>query len=57
MYRFPPYCQEVSRVADFDLDSEKRVGNVFSKATSFVDYVRRALKKLELDDSKVSVGL
>ncbi|XP_048877335.1 methyltransferase-like protein 25 isoform X2 [Brienomyrus brachyistius] len=37
--------------------SEKRVGNVFSKATSFVDYVRRALKKLELDDSKLSDSL
>lgn len=33
--------------------SEKRVGNVYSKATSFVDYVRRALRRLELDDSKV----
>ncbi|XP_023647123.2 probable methyltransferase-like protein 25 isoform X1 [Paramormyrops kingsleyae] len=37
--------------------SERRVGNVFSKATSFVDYVRRALKKLELDDSKLSDSL
>ncbi|XP_037551614.1 methyltransferase-like protein 25 [Nematolebias whitei] len=34
--------------------SEKRVGNVYSKATSFVDYVRRALRRLELDDSKLS---
>ncbi|KAK2832251.1 hypothetical protein Q7C36_015713 [Tachysurus vachellii] len=34
--------------------SEKRVGNVYSKASSFVDYVRRALRKLELDDSKLS---
>ncbi|XP_008313882.1 putative methyltransferase-like protein 25 [Cynoglossus semilaevis] len=34
--------------------SEKRVGNVYSKATSFVDYVRRALRKLELDESKLS---
>ncbi|KAI7791799.1 methyltransferase-like protein 25 [Triplophysa rosa] len=33
--------------------SEKRVGNVYSKTTSFVDYVRRALKKLVLDDSKL----
>lgn len=33
--------------------SEKRVGNVYSKAKSFVDYVRRALRRLELDDSKV----
>ncbi|XP_034719309.1 methyltransferase-like protein 25 [Etheostoma cragini] len=34
--------------------SEKRVGNVYSKAKSFVDYVRRALSKLELDESKLS---
>ncbi|MEQ2193610.1 hypothetical protein XENOCAPTIV_005709, partial [Xenoophorus captivus] len=33
--------------------SEKRVGNVYSKAKSFVDYVRRALRRLELDDSKL----
>uniref|UniRef100_A0A3B4ERR9 Methyltransferase like 25 n=1 Tax=Pundamilia nyererei TaxID=303518 RepID=A0A3B4ERR9_9CICH len=32
--------------------SEKRVGNVYSKAKSFVDYVRRALRRLELDESK-----
>lgn len=35
------------------LHSEKRVGNVYSKAKSFVDYVRRALRRLELDESKV----
>ncbi|KAL7882581.1 hypothetical protein SRHO_G00002390 [Serrasalmus rhombeus] len=34
--------------------SEKRVGNVYSKASSFVDYVRRALRKLDLDVSKLS---
>ncbi|XP_077356858.1 putative methyltransferase-like protein 25 isoform X2 [Festucalex cinctus] len=34
--------------------SEKRVGNVYSKAKCFVDYVRRALRKLDLDDSKLS---
>ncbi|XP_058479983.1 methyltransferase-like protein 25 [Solea solea] len=34
--------------------SEKRVGNVYSKAKSFVDYVRRALRRLELDESKLS---
>ncbi|XP_076578515.1 putative methyltransferase-like protein 25 [Chaetodon auriga] len=34
--------------------SEKRVGNVYSKAKSFVDYVRRALHRLELDESKLS---
>nr|XP_015815023.2 methyltransferase-like protein 25 [Nothobranchius furzeri] len=36
--------------------SEKRVGNVYSKTKSFVDYVRRALRRLELDDSKLSDG-
>ncbi|CAN9508174.1 unnamed protein product [Ophioblennius macclurei] len=36
--------------------SEKRVGNVYSKAKSFVDYVRRALRRLELDESKLSDG-
>ncbi|XP_010885645.2 methyltransferase-like protein 25 isoform X2 [Esox lucius] len=34
--------------------SEKRVGNVYSKAASFVDYVRRALRRLDLDESKLS---
>ncbi|KAK5895670.1 hypothetical protein CgunFtcFv8_009344 [Champsocephalus gunnari] len=34
--------------------SEKRVGNVYSKAKSFVDYVHRALLRLELDESKLS---
>ncbi|KAL2102169.1 hypothetical protein ACEWY4_001337 [Coilia grayii] len=34
--------------------SEKRVGNVYSKTSSFVDYIRRALRKLELDESKLS---
>ncbi|XP_029901631.1 putative methyltransferase-like protein 25 isoform X2 [Myripristis murdjan] len=33
--------------------SEKRVGNVYSKAKSFVDYVRRALRRLDLDESKL----
>eukprot|EP00063_Salmo_salar_P089264 XP_014064099.1 PREDICTED: methyltransferase-like protein 25 [Salmo salar] len=37
--------------------SEKRVGNVYSKATSFVDYVWRALRRLELDESKLSDGV
>lgn len=40
----------------FLVGSEKRVGNVYSKASSFVDYVRRALRKLELDESKVRGG-
>ncbi|XP_036376470.1 methyltransferase-like protein 25 isoform X1 [Megalops cyprinoides] len=39
------------------IKSEKRVGNVYSKATSFVDYVRRALKKLDLDEAKLSDSL
>lgn len=39
-----------------EFGSEKRVGNVYSKASSFVDYIRRALRKLDLDDSKVSVS-
>ncbi|XP_068162957.1 probable methyltransferase-like protein 25 isoform X2 [Antennarius striatus] len=34
--------------------SEKRIGKVYSKAKSFVDYVRRGLRKLELDESKLS---
>ncbi|XP_008291047.1 putative methyltransferase-like protein 25 [Stegastes partitus] len=34
--------------------SEKRVGNVYSKTKTFVDYVRRALRRLELDESKLS---
>uniref|UniRef100_A0A8C7YV76 Methyltransferase like 25 n=1 Tax=Oryzias sinensis TaxID=183150 RepID=A0A8C7YV76_9TELE len=34
--------------------SDRRVGNVYSKAKSFLDYVRRALRKLELDESKLS---
>ncbi|XP_043944372.1 methyltransferase-like protein 25 [Protopterus annectens] len=33
--------------------SSKRVGNAFAKSSSFVDYIRRALRKLELDDSKL----
>lgn len=37
----------------FPIGSEKRVGNVYSKASSFVDYVRRALRKLDLDETKV----
>ncbi|XP_029017121.1 methyltransferase-like protein 25 [Betta splendens] len=36
--------------------SEKRVGNVYSKAESFVDYVRRALRRLDLDEWKLSDG-
>ncbi|XP_005039552.1 PREDICTED: methyltransferase-like protein 25 isoform X3 [Ficedula albicollis] len=32
--------------------SDRHVGKTFSKSSSFVDYVRRSLKKLQLDDSK-----
>ncbi|XP_056434576.1 LOW QUALITY PROTEIN: methyltransferase-like protein 25 [Gadus chalcogrammus] len=34
--------------------SERRVGNVYSKSKSFVDYVRKALGRLDLDHSKLS---
>uniref|UniRef100_A0A672NSZ6 Methyltransferase like 25 n=1 Tax=Sinocyclocheilus grahami TaxID=75366 RepID=A0A672NSZ6_SINGR len=37
-------------------ESEKRVGKVYSKALSFVDYVRQTLRKLDLDDTKLSDG-
>ncbi|NXV83982.1 MET25 protein, partial [Atlantisia rogersi] len=33
--------------------SDRHVGKTFSKSSSFVDYVRKSLKKLELDDSKL----
>lgn len=39
------------------LCSEKRVGNVYAKTKSFVEYVRRALRKLELDESKVGINI
>ncbi|XP_064306364.1 probable methyltransferase-like protein 25 isoform X3 [Phalacrocorax carbo] len=32
--------------------SDRHVGKTFSKSSSFIDYVRKSLKKLELDDSK-----
>ncbi|NXI56982.1 MET25 protein, partial [Chloroceryle aenea] len=34
--------------------SDRHVGKIFSKSSSFIDYVRKSLKKLELDDSKIS---
>uniref|UniRef100_A0A9J7X9N2 Methyltransferase like 25 n=1 Tax=Cyprinus carpio carpio TaxID=630221 RepID=A0A9J7X9N2_CYPCA len=43
----------VDGVCGFSMSYEKRVGNVYSKASSFVDYVRRALRKLDLDDTTV----
>ncbi|NWX22749.1 MET25 protein, partial [Aegotheles bennettii] len=33
--------------------SDRYVGKTFSKSSSFIDYVRKSLKKLELDDSKL----
>ncbi|CAM9994454.1 unnamed protein product [Bubo scandiacus] len=33
--------------------SDRHVGKTFSKSSSFVDYVRKSLKKLELDDSEL----
>ncbi|CAN0427269.1 unnamed protein product [Lampetra planeri] len=36
------------------LSSTKRVGKTYAKSTSFLDYTRKALQKLELDDSKLS---
>ncbi|XP_036614349.1 methyltransferase-like protein 25 [Trichosurus vulpecula] len=35
-------------------ECDKHVGKVYSKSTSFLDYVRKSLKKLELDDSKLT---
>ncbi|XP_074758882.1 putative methyltransferase-like protein 25 isoform X2 [Athene noctua] len=33
--------------------SDRHVGKTFSKSSSFTDYVRKSLKKLELDDSEL----
>ncbi|XP_048792498.1 probable methyltransferase-like protein 25 isoform X2 [Lagopus muta] len=33
--------------------SDRHVGKIFSKSSSFLDYVRKSLKKLELDDSEL----
>ncbi|XP_009954587.1 PREDICTED: methyltransferase-like protein 25 [Leptosomus discolor] len=33
--------------------SDRHVGKTFSKSSSFIGYVRKSLKKLELDDSKL----
>ncbi|KAJ6651391.1 hypothetical protein lerEdw1_020964 [Lerista edwardsae] len=37
--------------------SDRNIGKVFSKSSSFLDYVRKSLRKLELDESKISDGL
>ncbi|KAH0616718.1 hypothetical protein JD844_028056 [Phrynosoma platyrhinos] len=34
--------------------SDRNIGKVYSKTSSFLDYVRKSLKKLELDESKIS---
>ncbi|NXG51264.1 MET25 protein, partial [Psilopogon haemacephalus] len=34
--------------------SDRHVGKVFSKSSSFIDYVRKSLQKMELDGSKIS---
>ncbi|KAJ7329872.1 hypothetical protein JRQ81_016046 [Phrynocephalus forsythii] len=37
--------------------SDHNIGKVYSKTSSFLDYVRKSLKKLDLDESKVSDSL
>ncbi|XP_068256800.1 probable methyltransferase-like protein 25 isoform X2 [Nyctibius grandis] len=37
--------------------SDRHVGKTFSKSSSFIDYVRKSLKKLGLNDSKLKVVL
>ncbi|XP_070803453.1 probable methyltransferase-like protein 25 [Pituophis catenifer annectens] len=37
--------------------SDRNIGKVYSKSASFLDYVRISLKKLELDESKISDSL
>ncbi|KAM6435966.1 putative methyltransferase-like protein 25 isoform 2-T2 [Liasis olivaceus] len=37
--------------------SDRNIGKVYSKSSSFLDYVRTSLKKLELDESKISDSL
>ncbi|XP_060101125.1 probable methyltransferase-like protein 25 [Heteronotia binoei] len=37
--------------------SDRNIGKVFSKSSSFLDYVRKSLKKLELDELKISDSL
>uniref|UniRef100_A0A8C9MZ60 Methyltransferase like 25 n=1 Tax=Serinus canaria TaxID=9135 RepID=A0A8C9MZ60_SERCA len=44
-------CGRNARIFKSLLD--RHVGKTFSKSSSFIDYVRRSLKKLELDDSKL----
>ncbi|XP_053109848.1 probable methyltransferase-like protein 25 isoform X2 [Hemicordylus capensis] len=37
--------------------SDRNIGKVYSKSSSFLDYVRKSLKKLELDESEISDSL
>ncbi|XP_048355400.1 probable methyltransferase-like protein 25 isoform X2 [Sphaerodactylus townsendi] len=37
--------------------SDRNIGKVFSKSSSFLDYIRKSLRKLELDESKISDSL
>nr|XP_020633467.1 methyltransferase-like protein 25 isoform X1 [Pogona vitticeps] len=37
--------------------SDHNIGKVYSKTSSFLDYVRKSLKKLDLDETKVSDSL
>uniref|UniRef100_A0A8D0DPQ1 Methyltransferase like 25 n=1 Tax=Salvator merianae TaxID=96440 RepID=A0A8D0DPQ1_SALMN len=37
--------------------SDRNIGKVYSKSSSFLDYVRKSLKKLELDESMLKVVL
>ncbi|KAG8578187.1 hypothetical protein GDO81_010415 [Engystomops pustulosus] len=43
-------CKEVYGITQ----SDQRVGKIFSKSSSFTDYVRKSLKKFGQDDSKIS---
>ncbi|XP_003771013.1 methyltransferase-like protein 25 [Sarcophilus harrisii] len=46
--------QEIIKECYGIAECDKHVGKVYSKSTSFLDYVRKSLKKLELDDSKLT---
>ncbi|CAH2277647.1 Hypothetical predicted protein [Pelobates cultripes] len=49
--------QKLQKTSTSDLKdkvSEQRVGKIYAKSTSFADYVRKSLRKLGQDDSKLS---
>uniref|UniRef100_A0A4X2JP76 Methyltransferase like 25 n=2 Tax=Vombatus ursinus TaxID=29139 RepID=A0A4X2JP76_VOMUR len=46
--------QEIIKECYGITECDKHVGKVYSKSASFLDYVRKSLKKLELDDSKLT---